>query len=329
MLVQMAVGDALGAGFEYAPAGEVAKFNNLSGYRQHQKHLDIKPGCYTDDTQMAIAVAEFLIEPGSAATTDIAHFFVRAFKRDKRSGYAGSFYDLLDKQIRDAFDFVALVEPDSRKSGGAMRAGPMGLLKDVTKCIDWAMWQASLTHATRDGMNAAAAAALMVHYFYYFRGIAGAKENLPAYLEANLPGYDWVTPHTGPVGSSGIVAVKAALAAIVDGKDLSDILRRCIAFTGDVDTVAAIALCAASWSDEIDQTLPQVLLDTLENGTYGRDFLAKLDAKLVTRFPRPVLAQKPVVDWTGPSVGASEYEEPDLFEMFKEPEDGVQLPEKE
>ena len=63
---------------------------------------------------------------------------------------------------------------------------------------------------------------------------------------------------------------------------MSDILKKCIDFTGDVDTVAAIALGAASCSKDIVQDLPDGLVLNLENGTYGRDFLVGLDKKLMT-----------------------------------------------
>jgi ADP-ribosylglycohydrolase len=44
---------------------------------------------------------------------------------------------------------------------------------------------------------------------------------------------------------------------------LSELLKDCIAFTGDVDTVATIALAAASCSEEITQDLPAHLIENL------------------------------------------------------------------
>jgi Zn-dependent protease with chaperone function len=51
-----------------------------------------------------------------------------------------------------------------------------------------------------------------------------------------------------------------------------------------VDTVATIALAAASRSAEYVADLPGVLLEGLENGAYGRDYLAALDGRLAARF---------------------------------------------
>jgi hypothetical protein len=52
-------------------------------------------------------------------------------------------------------------------------------------------------------------------------------------------------------------------------------------FTGDVDTVAAIALGAASCSSEYEQDLPTNLINNLEQGQYGREYLIDLDRKLM------------------------------------------------
>jgi ADP-ribosylglycohydrolase len=60
----------------------------------------------------------------------------------------------------------------------------------------------------------------------------------------------------------------------------------CIAFTGDVDTVAAIALAAASCCQEVTSDLPAHLFEGLENGTYGRDYIINLDEQLFSLVER-------------------------------------------
>ncbi|MEB3278367.1 MAG: hypothetical protein VKK42_05525 [Lyngbya sp.] len=81
----------------------------------------------------------------------------------------------------------------------------------------------------------------------------------------------------------GWECVQAAVTAIVRNHSLSKILQDCVAFTGDVDTVAAIALGAASCSQEVTQDLPSHLFEGLENGKYGRDYIRELDQKLFNR----------------------------------------------
>lgn len=54
MLLQGAIGDAYGAGFEFAERAIIDKENNLTHYRTHPRYQSIYKK-YTDDTQMSLA----------------------------------------------------------------------------------------------------------------------------------------------------------------------------------------------------------------------------------------------------------------------------------
>lgn len=275
MLLELAVGDAYGAGFEYANPEFVLSYNNLSGYMQHPRH-QIKPGCYTDDTQMSLAIAETLVARDPWTPEVLAHRFVTAFKRDAREGYASRFYHYL-LQIQDAEQFLEGITWTSDKSGAAMRAAPIGVLPTIEQVIEAATIQAAITHNTPDGINAARAAALMSHYFIYR---LGAKKELGQFLEAHVSG-EWSKPWQGKVGSKGWMSVRAAITAVMRNDSLSELLKDCIAFTGDVDTVASIALAAASCSEEVVKDIPNHLIEGLENGTYGKDYIVELNKHLI------------------------------------------------
>ncbi len=275
MLLELAVGDAYGAGFEYVDPTIVTHQNTLGGYIQHPRHA-IAPGCYTDDTQMSLAVAETLVSGRPWTAEVLADAFVQAFKRDPREGYASRFYDFLI-EVQDGEEFLARIHAHSDKSGAAMRAAPIGILPTVRQVLDYATVQARLTHDTPDGIAAAAAAALSAHYFIHQRG---PKSDLGAFLERHVPGR-WSVPWTGKVGAQGMMSVRAAVTALTASASMSEMLRRCVDFTGDVDTVAAIALGAGAHSTELAQDLPANLVDGLENGPYGRDYLITLDARLM------------------------------------------------
>jgi hypothetical protein len=73
----------------------------------------------------------------------------------------------------------------------------------------------------------------------------------------------------------------AAMTAIAKNDYMSGLLKDCVAFGGDIDTVAAIAMAVGSCSEEIEQDLPPHLFERLENGAYGRDYLARLDSQLM------------------------------------------------
>jgi ADP-ribosylglycohydrolase len=207
---------------------------------------------------------------------NLARRFVEVFRRDPREGYAGGFYAFL-QEVRDGDEFLSRIRPDSDKSGAAMRAAPLGVLPTIGQVVEKCRVQAALTHNTPDGVNAATASALMSHYFLYR---LGPKAGLGDFLQSEVAG-PWSAPWEGKVGSKGWMSVRAAITAVMRNQRLSDLLRDCIAFSGDVDTVATIALAAASCSAEYEQDLPENLVAMLENGPYGRDYLLELDRQLL------------------------------------------------
>jgi ADP-ribosyl-[dinitrogen reductase] hydrolase len=275
MLVELAIGDAYGAGFEYAPEDLVHRRNTGTRYVRHPRYA-IAPGCYTDDTQMSLALAEALVDNDPWTPQSLAERFVTVFRRDPREGYANHFYQLL-KDTHNGAELLRRLQPASDRSGAAMRATPLGVLPTVAEVKERCRVQAVLTHNTPDGIHAAQAAALLTHHALYQRG---PKSQLGQYLEGQVPGR-WSEAWAGKVGAKGWMSVRAAITALRRNDRLSSLLRDCIGFTGDVDTVATIALAAASCSAEFEQDLPRNLLATLENGRYGRDYLAALDRKLL------------------------------------------------
>lgn len=275
MLVELAVGDAYGAGFEYVDADWIAAHNDLSHYIQHPRH-GTYPGQYTDDTQMSIAITEVIVSSVAWTRENLANQFVEVFKRDPREGYARGFYGFL-RRVQSGQQFLAEIIPDSDKSGAAMRAAPIGVYPTIAEVIERCTLQAAITHNTPGGIQAAVAAALMAHYFLY--GL-GAKKDLGAFLETHIAG-EWSRPWRGRVKAKGTMSVRAAVTAVTRNNRMSALLQDCIAFSGDVDTVAAIALAAGSCCAEMKPDLPDHLVMGLENGAYGREYLTNLDRQLL------------------------------------------------
>ncbi|GAB4452822.1 MAG: hypothetical protein OHK0029_04490 [Armatimonadaceae bacterium] len=278
MLLELAIGDAYGAAFEYADTEYIRRYNDATRYVSHPRR-EIERGHYTDDTQMSIAIAEAIAAGDEWTPLALANRFVEVFHRDPRAGYAGGFYFFLYK-TETGGAFLRQIRPDSDKSGAAMRAAPIGVFPTIAEVIEKSTIQAKLTHNTPNGIAAAVAASLMTHYFLYRHG---PKAGLGEFLEEYVPGHPWAQPFRHKVGSAGWMSVRAAVTAVVDHHCLTDILRAAVANTGDVDTVATIALAAASCSTEVEQNLPVSLVEGLENGTYGRDYLRSLDQQLLAR----------------------------------------------
>src|SRR5436190_23070938 len=122
MLLEAAIGDAYGAGFEYVPRALIQAHNTADHYVKHPRH-NIGAGYYTDDTQMSLAVAEAIVAGDPWTPAALAERFVSSFKRDPREGYASHFYALL-QEVRDGAELLARIRPASDKSGAAMRAAP-------------------------------------------------------------------------------------------------------------------------------------------------------------------------------------------------------------
>lgn len=279
MLLEAAIGDAFGAGYEYVRHRGLHSVDKLV-YVQHPRHRDTKPGMYTDDAQMSLAIAELLVSGDDFNRYNVADRFVTCFHRDPRSGYAKGFHRFLS-ETKSADAFLERIRSDSDKSGAAMRASSVGLLADINQVKDYARIQATVTHDTDGGRNSAIASALMVHYFAYSYG---SRQRLPHWIDANVEG-NWSKAYDGKVGSKGWMSVSAALTAVSRNTSLAGLLLDCINFGGDVDTVATIAMAAASCSSEYEHDIPNRLLENLENGTYGREYIVELDSQLSGLFP--------------------------------------------
>jgi ADP-ribosylglycohydrolase len=280
MLIELAIGDAYGAGFEYADAQPPARSNDLTHYVRHPRHR-LRPGCYTDDTQMSLAVAGMIVSGLPWTRENLAGKFLEAFKRDPREGYAAGFHAFLT-EVAGADEFLRRIRPDSDKSGAAMRAAPIGVFPTHDEVLEKAAEQAVITHDTPDGIRAAQAAALLSHYFLYDLGPRGKVGD---FIQRHVPG-QWNIPWTGKVGAKGWMSVRAAITAVSRATSMSQLLKTCIDFTGDVDTVASIALAAAAHCSTIEQDLPESLRAALEDGPYGRLYIESLDTRLLQQVRR-------------------------------------------
>lgn len=281
-LVYGAVGDAYGFGLEFAAPDVVAEHNRLeylgNAYWRSQ------PGRYSDDTQMQLVLAEALLDDLPWTPQALAQAFVDGFQRDPRPGYARRFYALL-KDVKDGAEMLGriqagIVRPGSgsERNGAAMRAPVLGLLPDTEQVIAKAGVQARITHDSPGGVDSAVAAALTSHYFAHK---LGPKAGLADYLDQQVPGHDWHSDWTGEVPCHGIKTMQAVVSALRATGSMADLLRTCVAFTGDVDSVATIALACASACGEFERNLPERLWTGLEDGPYGLSHLLEIEDRLL------------------------------------------------
>lgn len=308
MLLEMAVGDAYGAKFESIMELDLIQRNNDFSYgwqitEDFQPSL-MPPGHYTDDTQMALAISEAMLNPEESWSDEsLAEWFVEVFHRNPRRGYTTFFLNVL-MNSEDGKELLSRINAKSTKSGAAMRSAPLGLYEKRGEVIAKAKTQAAVTHNTWQGRESAIAVALSSWYFYHQHG---PREDLVKFLnetrfggrihsedpfdvEDNGEVVDRVIPWSPkverPVRAEGWDCVDAALYAILSSNNLKDILHTAVGYGGDTDTVACIAMGIASVANDIEQNLPNELFEGLENRQFGHNYLIFVDQKLATKFPR-------------------------------------------
>ena len=198
-----------------------------------------------------------------------------------RTEMAEAVENALLSEIGSGAELLERMRPDSERSGAAMRACPIGLYPDEDTVLSMAELQARITHDTPRGVEAAQAVALAT---FYCRNALGPREAVGEHL-AGVLGRFWAEPHVGPVGDLGVDAARAAVTALSRATSMKGLLADCVDFTGDVDTVAAVAMGMASFCDDLPRDLPAFLERDLENGGWGRGFLVKLDGALLRAFP--------------------------------------------
>lgn len=277
MLLEIAVADAYGAGFEFRPAQSVAELNQLTDYVPHALYPSIY--CrYTDDTQMSIAVAECVLAGTAADGAALADAFVSAFRRDARLGYSKGFYQLLC-DCESGEDLRRVLRSESTRNGAAMRSVPLGVLDSAKLVLEAARIQADITHATELGRASSQAVGLSAYFGLHCGGTVAALPKFLAKYQLDCWDYEW----REPVSVEAFDTVSAALGMLQRHRSMAKLLINCVALQGDTDSVAAIALGLASCFGEYERDLPEWLFQQLDEPHYGVDFLTSVDAQLLAR----------------------------------------------
>tara|TARA_Y100001960_G_C14783007_1_gene888292 strand:+ start:993 stop:1835 length:843 start_codon:yes stop_codon:yes gene_type:complete len=278
MLIEVAIGDAYGAGFEFVEEDIIKKYNKLESY--YDSRIDnIRAGQYTDDTQMSLAIAELLIDEVEWTKENIAKYFLSVFDRDKRQGYAKGFYNFLVEN-NDVESFLNNINPESVRNGAAMRSVPLSYIKNKEELKEKAKIQASITHNTHEGIVSSQSVALIGHCFLYENiNKHEIRDKLLMEIEEI-----YRTDKTDRVACDAIDTIDAVLTVLLKSNTFSEILINSIELGGDTDSVASITLGLASLSSQFTNDLPEFLYADLENEKYGKDYILELENKLKKKF---------------------------------------------
>ena len=298
LLLGLAIGDAFGIAYETMSRHEIPVVFNFSKYNKHPKEgWGNKAGAYTDDTQMSIAITELLLSRKPLTEKAFADYFVKTYKRDERNGYGKGLRIALPK-VSDGKELMEQLKKDSIRNGAAMRATPLGILKNPKLVIEAALTNASVTHNTPQGRASSVCMALASHYFLYDVGaISGLFDyclRLSSGIHRESTDY-WLAvskmKELDPVllfgekdkdfgiPCDGMRTAGAVLYLVSKYPDTVSVLRESVLLGGDTDSVAALATGLKAVQGGLD-TLPEFLLRDLENNEFGKDYLICLGDKL-------------------------------------------------
>jgi poly(ADP-ribose) glycohydrolase ARH3 len=147
-----ALGDAI---------GELA-FHNTSIERLSYKLELVKELIYTDDTAMAIGIAESLLERGHLDAEHLGEIFQKNFRREPWRGYASGPPTIFTTVAQRGTTYVDAAKSlfggrGSFGNGAAMRVAPVGLLyQDSLDLYEKVHLSASVTHAHPLGVDGSA-----------------------------------------------------------------------------------------------------------------------------------------------------------------------------
>jgi poly(ADP-ribose) glycohydrolase ARH3 len=269
-LLGLALGDAIGAPFEGGPPGE--------------KSLDSLPRLlkYTDDTEMAIGVAESLAEEGRFSPGDMAERFVGNFNPWRGYGPGTmAVLGLIGKGVPWDRASRAVFPQGSFGNGAAMRAAPIGLFfsGDADRLREAAYGASAITHGHPLAKEGALLIALATAEILNGRdreevldGLMQAItiEEYRAKLRAVGLLLDRETSAREVISSLGnsVLALESAPTALYAflryGGDYLETVRFCISLGGDTDTISAMA-GALSGAYVGEDDLPQDLLERIED----------------------------------------------------------------
>ena len=157
-LLGLAAGDALGTALEFTRPGEFDPITDMIGGGP----FDLRPGEWTDDTSMALCLAESLVETGTFDPIDQLSRYLR-WKRTGHNSSNGRCFDIggtvaqaLERFERHRQPYSGSSGPYSAGNGSIMRLAPVPLFfaYDPSLAIANAANSSRTTHAHPEAVDA-------------------------------------------------------------------------------------------------------------------------------------------------------------------------------
>ena len=257
-LVGLALGDALGTTLEFAGRDTKPPVTDLVGGGP----FGLAAGEWTDDTSMALCLAESLLERGLLDVQDLMERFLRWYEEGHNS-VTGKCFDIggATKAALHSFSdtrepLSGSTDPQSAGNGSLMRLSPVAIRwwHDRSGATAAARLQSRTTHGAAQAVEACALYAELL-----IEAIAGTPKETVLRARvwsgdaqiAEVAAGSWRARERGDISSSGYVlhTLEAALWCVDRSESIEDALVLAANLADDADTVAAVTgqLAGALW----------------------------------------------------------------------------------
>ncbi|MFL1463067.1 ADP-ribosylglycohydrolase family protein [Roseococcus sp. DSY-14] len=254
----LAVGDALGTTVEFRQRGTFAPVTDMVGGGPFR----LQPGQWTDDTSLALCLAESLLHDPALDPADFMTRCLRWYRHGENSS-TGTCFDIGAATRAALARFEATGDPmagdpspNAAGNGSVMRLAPVAVRHWRTPRLAEAVAerQSACTHATPVAVSGCALLSEVLCGLLAGRGAAaltprGAK-GWPPRIRA-IAGGKWRGLPVGAISSSGYVVhtLEAAMWAVDGAKDFREAVLRAVNLGDDADTVGAVAgmVAGAQW----------------------------------------------------------------------------------
>ncbi len=250
-LLGLAVGDAVGAAVEFKPRGSFTPITDMVGGGP----WSLSPGQWTDDTSMALCLAESLITCNGFDAADQMRRYVRWW-RDGHWSSKGNCFDIgnttsaaLSRFEHDGNPYAGSTDPKTAGNGSLMRLAPAVLAAWPSSSLA-DLWAADSSRTTHGAPSAVASCRVYAAILVAALNGAGRDELLAAAADLPLTHAGvraaaqgaWRAKGVDQIRGSGYVveALEAALWCFAQTSSYRDAVLTAANLGEDADTTAAI-----------------------------------------------------------------------------------------
>ena len=260
-LVGLAVGDAVGTTLEFRSPGTFEPITDMVGGGP----FNLPVGAWTDDTSMAMCLAESILDTGGLEPADQLRRYV-AWWREGYWSSIGRCFDIGTTTSRALYRFESTGEPidahpdeNSASNGSLMRLAPVPIrwFPNVSDAARQSGDSSRTTHGSTRPVEACRALGAMIAAFIQGRTVEDAFEQGLAFGAPQHPDLkevllgSWRSRQPPEIRGTGyaVAALEAAMWAVGGAADFRDAVLRAVNLGDDADTTGAIAgqLAGARW----------------------------------------------------------------------------------